>query len=192
MKQFLFFFILFLAGCSVISKDIRRNVNRAITIPLVQANPEAYIGKKVIWGGIIISSKNLKKTTRIEVLQTPLNIRDRVKSRTQSSGRFLIEARGYLDVEIYKQYKEITVAGIIKGTRLQEIGEADYIYPLLEPFQIRIFNPLEKTPYEPLPPWVHYHPFYYDPFYYEPFYPYDPYPYLDPHSPYRWYSPPFP
>lgn len=197
MKRFLFFLILFLAGCSVISKDIRREVDRVITIPMVQANPEAYTDKKVIWGGVIISSKNLKKTTRIEVLQTPLDIRDRVKSRTQSSGRFLIEARGYLDVAIYKQDKEITVAGIIKGTRLQEIGEADYIYPLLEPLQIRIFDPLEETPYEPLSPWRHYppyyyDPFYYDPFYYDPFYPYYPYPDLDHHSPYWWYPPPFP
>ncbi|MEE8185101.1 MAG: Slp family lipoprotein [Thermodesulfobacteriota bacterium] len=190
MKQFLFFLMLFIAGCSVISKDIRREIDRTITIPIVQANPDAYIGKKVIWGGVIISSKNFKENTTIEVLQAPLNLRDRIKSSNQSSGRFLIKAEGYLDVAIYKQDKEITVAGIILGTRLQKIGEADYIYPLLKPLQIRIFNPLEETHYEPLPPWSYYPPYFYDPFYYEPFFPYDPY--LYPDDPYWWYPPPFP
>ena len=61
----------------MISKDIRREVDRTITLPMVQANPDAFKDKKVIWGGIILSSKNLADKSVIEVLQTPLDRADR-------------------------------------------------------------------------------------------------------------------
>lgn len=171
------------AGCSVISKDIRQDVDRGITLPMVQANPDAYKGKKVIWGGIILSSKNLADKTVIEVLQTPLDISDMATDKEHSQGRFLVESPVYLDTYLYKAGKEITVAGIIKGINMQKIGERDYAYPVLEPLQIRVFEPQPEIRYEPLPwPYQPYSPYY-------PYHPYYPYPYNYPYY-YPYYPPP--
>lgn len=172
---------LFIAGCSVISKDIRRKADRTITLPMVQTNPDAFKGKTVIWGGIIISSKNLVDKTVIEVLQTPLDISNRVIDKELSQGRFLIESPVYLDTYLYKAGKEITAAGIIKGISSQKIGEKDYAYPVLEPLQMRMFEPQPEIRYEPLPPWWPYQP--YNPYY--PSYPYYHYPYYYPYYPPR-------
>ena len=170
----------FTAGCSVISKDIRRDVDRGVTLPMVQANPDAYKDKKVIWGGVILSSKNLADKTIIEALQTPLDISDMTTDKEHSQGRFLIESSVYLDTYLYKAGKEITVAGIIKGVTIQKIGERDYIYPVLEALQMRIFEPQPEIIYEPPPLWRPYQP--YNPYY--PYHPYYPYPYYYPYYPY--------
>lgn len=169
---------LVMAGCSVISKDIRLDADRDIALPMVQANPDAYKGKKVIWGGIIMSSKNLAKKTVIEVLQTPLDISDMATDKERSQGRFLVESPVYLDTYLYDAGKEITVAGIIKGIAVQKIGERDYAYPVLEPLEIRVFEPKSEIRHEPLPWWPYYP---YSPYYY----PYYPYPYYYPYHPPR-------
>ncbi|MBI5327578.1 MAG: Slp family lipoprotein [Deltaproteobacteria bacterium] len=169
----------FMTGCSVISKDIRRDVDRGLTLPMVQTNPDVYKGKKVIWGGIIISSKNLADKTVIEVLQTPLDRTDMVIDKELSTGRFLVDSSIYLDTFLYKTGKEITVAGIIKGITIQKIGEMDYVYPVLEPLQMRILEPQSEIIYEPHPLWWPYQP--YNPYYpYHPYYPYPYYPYYPP------------
>lgn len=148
---------------------------------MVQANPDAYKDKNVIWGGIIISSKNLAEKTVIEVLQTPLDISDMVTDKESSQGRFLVESPVYLDTYLYKTGKEITVAGIIKGITIQKIGERDYAYPVLKPLQMRVFEPQPETRYEPSPPWWPYQP--YSPYY--PYHQYYPYPYYNPYYPPR-------
>ena len=118
---------------------------------MVQANPDAFKDKKVIWGGIILSSKNLADKSVIEVLQTPLDRADRATEIEKSQGRFLTESSQYLDTFLYKAGKEITVAGIIKGIATEKIGERDYAYPILEPLQMRVFEPYKEPVYEPSP-----------------------------------------
>lgn len=166
-------------GCgSVISENIKKDIDKTIKLPIVQANPDAFVNKKVIWGGMIISSKNLKDKTVIEVLQTPLDERDRVIDIEKSLGRFIIEANGFLDTFIYRAGKEITVAGIIKQIRVQKIDEIEYRYPVIEPIQIRLFEPEPDQKYQYPPPW----------WYYPPPDPFEPYPrqWYYPYPP-RWY-----
>ena len=159
-RLFIILLLIFTAGCSVVPKDIRRQADRSITIPMVQTAPDAFKGSKVIWGGIILSSKNLADKTVIEALQTPLDRTDRVINEEQSKGRFLIESKTYLDTYLYKQGKEITVAGIIRGITVQKIGEMDYAYPVLEPLHMRVFEPQREPEYEPPPPMWPYYPYY--------------------------------
>lgn len=124
---------------------------------MVQADPDAFKGKKVIWGGIIVTSKNLPDKTVIEILQAPLDTRDRVVDKELSQGRFLVESLKYLDAFVYKTGKEITVAGAIKGIARQKIGEMDYVYPVIEPLEIHIFEPWRPEIIYDMPqPWRDY------------------------------------
>src|SRR3989344_9432122 len=160
LRLFIILLLIFTAGCSGITKDIRRQADRSITIPMVHTPPDAFKGSKVIWGGIILSSKILADKTVIEALQTPLDRTDRVINEEQSKGRFLIESKTYLDTYLYKPGKEITAAGIIRGITVQKIGEMDYAYPVLEPLHIRVFEPQREPEYEPPPPMWPYYPYY--------------------------------
>lgn len=183
MRYLILVFILTLSvfGCgSVISENIKKDADRTIKLPMVQANPDVFTNKKVIWGGMIISSKNLKDKTVIEVLETPLDERDRVLDREMSLGRFIIEAKIFLDTFIYRPGKEITAAGIIKEVRVQKIDETEYRYPVIEPIQMRIFEPEPDPKYSYPPPW----------WYYPPPDPFEPYPWGWYYPYQRWRYPP--
>jgi outer membrane lipoprotein len=194
--------LLVLSGCSVISPEVRRDVTRDITVMAVQSNPDMYRGRKVIWGGSIISLKNLKEFTVIQVLQHPLDVRDRVRTRKESSGRFLVVVSGYRDSEIYKKEKEIIVAATLDGVRVEKINEMEYAYPVLKPIEMKLFEPFDESDYDRSYP-LHHSPYSYDPYSYDPYYsdPYlcDPRHPNYPHScvrpyrrrPYLWY-PPYP
>jgi len=132
--------ILFSYGCSrVISKRIRKQVDKDLTFEAVLQNPDAYKGKMVIWGGVIVKTKNLKTKTRIEVLQT-YSDRNGIPINTDiSEGRFLALYDGYLDSAIYSKGREVTVAGVIKGKKILAIDETKYTYPAISIKEMHIW-----------------------------------------------------
>jgi len=179
--------LIFLSGCaSIISSDVLKDVDRSISLQVVQANPDAFKGRKVIWGGIIVKTTNLETVTEIEVLETALAYND-VPTDAKSRGRFLIRVKGYLDAAVYTAGKGVTVAGIIDGVTVRKIGKMDYTYPVITPIELKLSEPYREEYY-------YNEPYYYGPYYnpyYGPFY--GPYygPYYGLYSPY-YYSPPYP
>lgn len=174
-----------IAGCSVVPKSILKEVNRDITLDQVQSNPAQYAGQKVLWGGIILNSENLEQYTQIEVLETELAYDERPEDGS-SRGRFLIQTPGFLDTNIYTKNKRITVAGTVKGVEIGKIGKMDYRYPVIEPIDMRTFEPMTERDYD-YPYMYGYGPYYP----YSPFYPYGPF---SPFGPYRhpFYPYPYP
>ncbi len=164
-----------MSGCgSVISKGLLKEVNRELTIEAVQSATEQHLGQRVLWGGVIISSENLKGTTEVEVLETSLSWGDIPASPVVggSGGRFIIEAAKYLDTALFSEGRLITVAGAVKGVVTRKIGMMDYQYPVITPIELKLFDPYKEPEYR-YDPWAN--PFY-SPFYYGgyPGYPYDP------------------
>jgi outer membrane lipoprotein len=152
-----------IAGCApAISKQLREQVVRELTLSVVFKDPEAYKGKNVLWSGVIISSVNLKEGTMIEILQKPADTRGKPKDVDESEGRFLALYPGYLDVAIYNGGRKVTVAGEVQGKKIQRLGEIDYTYPFISAKEIHLW-PVEKEErvYYPCPYW-HY-PWWYGP-----------------------------
>jgi outer membrane lipoprotein len=171
----LLFFLL--PGCVyVISKDVRRQVSRDLSLKEVIKNPDVYTGRIVLWGGVIIESKNLKQGTQVVILQKDLNSWGRPKESDESQGRFIVFQPGYLDTAIYRKDRKITVAGEVIGKKVLPIDEIEYTYPLLSPREIHLWEEERKTEY----------PYWHDPWWYYP-YPYWPYPYRHPYRPWYWY-----
>jgi outer membrane lipoprotein len=152
-----------LNGCApVISKQLREQVAKELTLGVVLKNPDLYKGKTILWSGVIISSVNLKEGTMIEVLQKPANMEGRPKDVDESEGRFLALNPSYLDVAIYSQGRKVTVGGAVQGKKIQRLGEIEYSYPLIRVKEIHLW-PVEKKDrvYYPYPYW-HY-PWWYGP-----------------------------
>lgn len=152
-------------GCSsVISQETLREVKPHITMEMVQMNPENYMGKKVLWGGTILTTENLPEKTRIEVFETELGPSN-VPTGENSRGRFIIEANGFLDPIIYSSDKSITVAGTIKEISKERIGSMNYPYPVVIPIEMKVIDDEEVEERFPstMPPWWYYP--YYDPAY---------------------------
>jgi outer membrane lipoprotein len=158
--------LLAFSGCApIISKQLRKQVAKELTLQVVLKNPDAYKGKTVLWSGVIISSVNLTEGTILEVLQKPADMQRKPKDVDESEGRFLALYPGYLDVAIYNGGRKVTVAGEVQGKRIQPLGEIDYTYPLISAKEIHLW-PVEKEDrvYYPCPSW-HY-PWWYGPQWY--------------------------
>jgi outer membrane lipoprotein len=161
--------LLFTASCSVISKQIREESIPPIPFRTLVSNADRYIGKTVILGGFILETKNLAEETIITVLQVPLKLRDEPKSKDFSEGRFVISFKGFLDPEVYKKDRKITVAGKVVGLKDLKIYECPRLCLFIEGLEIYLWPKYEYR---------YYYPYYYD--WYYPFYPWYPYDY-------RWY-----
>ena len=153
-----------ISGCGhVISKEIRKDSNPSLALRQVSQNPNAYQGKKVIWGGAIINIFQQEGgASQIEVYQRPLGWRGAPMDTAPSEGRFLVLADQYLDPYLYQGGKKVTVAGELTGETIKPLGEMDYRYPLLSSKQIHVWSEYHyyRYPYD-----------YYDPWLYGPYYP---------------------
>ena len=131
------FFVLVLvvvavSGCSYpISQQYRREATRAPAFPVVLKDPTAYTGTIVLWGGTIIETVTLTQGSEVFVLQTPLDYMEKPEAARYSEGRFVAKSSSFLDPEIYKNGKRITLAGEIIGKETLPLGKSQYTYPVV-------------------------------------------------------------
>jgi outer membrane lipoprotein len=160
----LFILVLFsltLLSCAhVISKEYAEVAEKNIPFHELLKNTDAYLNKMFIFGGIIAETKITATGSEIEVVQTPLDRLGGITDRDVSEGRFIITTKKYLDPLIYRSGREITIAGILTGSRKKVIGEAEYISPVFDAKQIYLWREERYYPY----------PYWNDPFFYPPMY----------------------
>ncbi len=128
----------------------------------VSANPAAYVGRKVRWGGSIEQLDNQAQETWLEIVERPLDSNSRPRESDQSGGRFIAKVTGFLDPVIYTRGRDISITGSVDGEVSRKIGEFDYRYVVVKVDASHLWQPL--APAAPAT--------YYDPFWYNPWYPY--------------------
>lgn len=131
---------LLISACASTPSFDTRHIDPSLTPVLVAQNLPASQGKAVLWGGLIIQTKNLKQTTQIEVLAYPLNSSQQPQREQPPLGRFLISYPGFLEPSDYAQGRMITVRGSIRKLQPGKIGETDYLYPELESQQLHLWS----------------------------------------------------
>lgn len=121
-KVLSFFWLLLLlplAGCasmSPIPESLRRQAKGQPLLSQIAADPAAYQGRVVIFGGRIIESRLYAKESIVLISQRPLTRHDEPVQTAESGGRILAEYRGRLDPTVYSPGKRITVAGRVLPT----------------------------------------------------------------------------
>jgi outer membrane lipoprotein len=156
--------IFVMSACSYpISKGLRKEAEKGPQFTSVLKAPDMHTGSVVIWGGIIIETINHKAGTEVVVLETPLDYEGEPEDSEYSQGRFIARTSGYLDPEMYKRGRKVTVAGEIVSPEKRKIGEMTYTYPVVSIKEIHLWE-VQK---------VYYPPYYYG--WYGPYYGYGPY-----------------
>lgn len=158
-----------LAGCSTVPEAIRRAPDAEVTLATARTAPEQYRGTAVRWGGSIVTVRNLKDESVIEIVSRRLESYGRPLEEDRSDGRFLATVRGFVDPAIYSAGREVTVRGTITGSVEQTIGEHRYRFVQVAVEEVYLWPPrVEPVPY-----------YYYDPFW-DPYYPWG-WPYYRPY-----------
>jgi outer membrane lipoprotein len=152
---------------------------------LEQARSDAYVGRRVRWGGELVTTKPGKQETCFEIVQRPLDGEARPRETDDSLGRFVACANGFYDPAIYAPGREITVLGTVREPVTDTIGEYEYSYAKVAAEEIYLWPKRSRRSrvYYAHDPW----PYYYGPYYYGPHYPY----YPGPGHPWYPYWPPY-
>lgn len=130
---------LLLSACASDPAFNTGGVDRTLIPRDVASRAEPAIGKSVQWGGVILSTTNLKDSTRIEVLAYPLDADERPQTGSTPLGRFILERSGYLEPATYAEGRQITVVGTVTDTQRGQVGDADYNYPIIAARQLHVW-----------------------------------------------------
>ena len=119
-----------LAGCTSMQEVEDR---QALTFLQVKAAPDSFKGQLAVFGGKVLIARRQKDSTRIEILQLPLDRSLRPGyDLTQSQGRFIALQREFLDPATLPPGTRITVTGEISGSITLPLDETEYAYPVID------------------------------------------------------------
>lgn len=163
---FIYLFIFFTISCSVVSTKVKKDNIGPIPFETLLRQTDQYLGKTVILGGYILQTQNLSDKTILYVLQTPLQFKDEPKGRDYSKGRFALIYDGFLDPEVYRKKRKITVAGKVTGSMVKQIEKHLYTYLTIQSREIYLWQ--KTVGYSDLP--YYRYPYYRSPYYWDPFY----------------------
>lgn len=141
---FLSSILLLLAACST-NGGLQSSAVTPATLSL-SADASAK-GKDFAWGGSVLSIKNLKDHTLVEVMTYPLDGEGIPHVGAGTQGRFIAEYAGFLEPAEYPDGQLITVSGSMLGYKDGQVGEADYRYPVLQAVQIKRWDDTSSQRY---------------------------------------------
>lgn len=133
-----------------IAKQYRQQAAKNAAVADVQANPQLYEGKVVIWGGTIINLLNDSFGSELTIIESPLDEEGYPYPEPYSQGRFKAHLSSFLDPLIFRNGMKVTLAGTVAGLDKEKLGNGIYGYPMVQILQLRY--------------WQNYH--YYYPYYY--------------------------
>jgi len=155
MKHFQFPLLIVLLTCtgcvSVISDQLRSELDPSISFAQLLESPETSIGKKMMLGGVIVRTNNFEEGSEVEVIQKELDYTDYPESGDYSGGRFIFIYKGFLEPEIYAEKRRVTGAGRILGIRQGKVGEKAYSFPVIEVEELKLWEKIDR----------YYYPYYY-------------------------------
>ncbi|MFA6230454.1 MAG: Slp family lipoprotein [Rhodanobacter sp.] len=111
----------------------------------VAQTPERFSNNVVVWGGRIVKVDVFSDHSEIELLAYPLDSSQRPKANDSGNGRFIAVVRGYLEPLSYPAGALMTIDGKLNGTRAGKVGEADYVFPLVDVSQSHVWTPEEMS-----------------------------------------------
>jgi len=124
-------------GCSSpLSQQGLDAVDTQVPFARVAENPSLYQGATLLVGGEILSVRNLPAGTRLVVLQQPLDASHWPRTTGSSEGRFIVVSPRFLDPEIFRPGRQVTVVGTLVETETALIDERNYLYPVLREREI--------------------------------------------------------
>lgn len=147
-----------LAACAQKLPDSVAITPQVDATPLqVAAEPSGKLGRTVLWGGQIIGVTVEEDSTLLEVLEQPLDSSGEPLDTDQPGGRFLARHKGFLEPEIYKPGRLVTVSGSIATIVTQPVGKRNYSYPVVEATGLHLWKERKEAP-------VYFYDPYYDPY----------------------------
>ena len=144
-------------GACTSSKAIRTPVIDSPNVEQARLNQDT--GKLIRWGGTIVAVENKVDHTLIEIVERPLTRFGTPKVSNKTGGRFFAKTPEFIDPETIESKQSITVSGTLVDYAQGMIGEHDYLYPVVEINEYKIWPNNQRRNQGPF-----YGPYWYDPY----------------------------
>ncbi len=138
-----------LAGCATGPRYDAEGVEADLSPADVAADPEPWVGSRVIWGGRILGTEHLEEATVVEMIAYPLDRSQRPATTMAPTGRFLIDHPGFLETADYADGRRLTVTGTVIAVREGRVGERTLTYPVVVPDDLHLWHEPAAYPSEP-------------------------------------------
>jgi outer membrane lipoprotein len=126
------------ACASVVPSEVRKRVDESITLEDLLKNPDAYLGRKVLWGGKVIKVNKPGDGIQFEVAAKELERSgipiEKWYGPIQVDGlrdRFLLRHAGPLDEASYREARYLTTVGEVIGSEAISFGQKEFRYPVI-------------------------------------------------------------
>lgn len=130
VRKWLIFAVLLVSACARPVFEAPEGATALTPADAVEDWPRAE-GRRVIWGGRVVGSRNLADSTELVVLGLPLSRSQRPRVRGEPVGRFIVRYPGYLETMVYAPDRLVTVDARVTGRETRPVGEARYQYPVV-------------------------------------------------------------
>lgn len=124
-------------------------VDTGLTAAQVSASPSEHAGARVVWGGVIIITRNQPGFTEMEILSYPLDSIQRPNPRRAEQGRFVARYASYLEGVDYAPGRHITVSGKVEKVIEGKVGDAGYTFPLVQAEDVYLWPHDSRTTSSP-------------------------------------------
>ena len=154
------------AGCaSKPASSVSLAVVDDVSLTQARADVDAYLGSTVRWGGVVTEVENKADRTWIILVGRALKDDAKPIADGHSDGRFIASFNGFIDPEVYKAGRPLTVVGEIEGGTVRAIGEYDYHFPVVTVRDSHLWaEPVKTRLYYTSPPYWYYDMHYYHPY----------------------------
>ncbi|WP_199097348.1 Slp family lipoprotein [Dyella sp. ASV21] len=116
----------------------------AVAPNMVAQTPERFANADVIWGGRVVEVRNLPDRSEVEIVGYPLDNSQRPKVDDNGGwGRFIAVMPGYVEPYNYPPGSLVTLAGRLTGNRAGNVGQANYVFPLVSVAQSHVWTAAE-------------------------------------------------
>ena len=139
-----FLIIVVFVGCAhPVSHEIRKGIDPDIKFETLVENPNPFLGKRVLFGGVIVVARNLEHVTELKILQKNLESYGNLEAGDYSGGRFLFFSKGYLEPEIYASGRELIGVGKVAGQKSGKVGDYSYNFPIIEVEELHLLDDMK-------------------------------------------------
>ncbi|WP_070967501.1 Slp family lipoprotein [Vibrio sonorensis] len=137
MKQIFprFVFILFItaamSACSSLPENLTSSNKEIITNYQSWLETSQEAESELRLGGVIAQVDNLADSTRIEIVNLPINSSGKPDINQEPNGRYVVYYQGFADPVTLDKGRLITVLGKAKGVEKGMVGEFEYTFPTM-------------------------------------------------------------
>lgn len=120
------------SGLLDVPSELAAQIDSSVRFVDVQETPANYVGRVVMFGGIVLGAKRTETETEIEILELPVGPNGPLtEDRLRSNGRFIAVRSDVVDPATLPPGTPVSIIGAVTGSTTKPLDEGEFTYPIL-------------------------------------------------------------